>query len=165
MESNEKSNDFQDVIYTPYYRGNQYLYHECSGCSYHVNMQDDDVFHTLSYYGDTFKFCPNCGRPVIRFAKLPVFLEEINRALFQQIDDIHKHMEKSCEYYLFIELSDDERCELVDKARFARSLQGNGGPIAGPGVDLILKYGTKRLSHWDKKKLKEYFEKKDGDGK
>ena len=152
MESNEKSNDFETVIYTPYYRGDVYLYHACSGCEYHVKMRVDDTFNTISF-GETFKFCPNCGKPVARFVKLPVFLETINRAIFETADAIFVDMENRIKHYLFVELDDGERRTLMDKARFAKSLQEQGGPVAGNGVELILKYSTRKLSHWEKKKL------------
>lgn len=86
-----------------------------------------------------------------RFAKLPVFLETINRALFESAEEIYSDMENRIKHYLFVELNDNERSELIDKARFAKSLQEQGGPVAGHGVELILQYGRCKMSHWDKK--------------
>ena len=76
-----------DVIYTPVFKGNRYLYHECSDCRYQVRMQSDVLFSL--YFGESFKFCPNCGKPVIRFANLPKFIEEFNYAIFNKIDALY----------------------------------------------------------------------------
>ena len=156
MDTTKKCNEtdnFSDVIFTPHFRGDRYLHHVCSGCEYKVKI-GNDVFNKL-YFGETFKFCPNCGNPVIRFAKIPVFEESINRALFSAVEKIHEDMEDRVKYYLHVDLDDTERKELVDKARFAISLEEAGGPIAGHGARMIVKYGYTKLSHWDKKRLKE----------
>lgn len=145
-----------DVIYTPHFRGERYLHHVCSGCGYTVKI-DNGVFNKLDF-GSSFNFCPNCGVPVARFAKLPVFDEDINRALFDRATAIFNEMEDHIRYYLYIELTDEERCELYEKAVFAKELQKAGGPCAGEGACLIVKYGYSKLSHWDKKKLRERVE-------
>ena len=145
--------DFSDVIFTPHFRGERYLHHVCSGCEYKVRI-DNDVFNKL-YFGETFKFCPNCGKPVIRFAKIPVFEEAINRALFSAAEKIHEDMENRINYYLYVDLTDTERKELLAKASFAINLEEAGGPLAGDGARLIFEYGHRKLSHWDKKRLKE----------
>ena len=62
MDTTKKCNEtdnFSDVIFTPHFRGDRYLHHVCSGCEYKVKI-GNDVFNKL-YFGETFKFCPNCG--------------------------------------------------------------------------------------------------------
>lgn len=159
MDTTEKCNDaiqFSDVIFTPHFRGERYLHHVCSGCGYKVRI-GNDIFNKL-YFGETFSFCPNCGNPVVRFAKIPVFEESINRALFDTAESFHEEMEDRVRYYLHIDLSDLERKELLEKAHFAISLEEAGGPIAGAGARLIAKYGYGKMSHWEKKRLKERVE-------
>ncbi len=148
-----EADDFSDVIFTPHFRGERYLYHVCSGCNYQVQIDND--FYTKLYFGATFKFCPNCGKPVVRFTKIPVFEEEIKRGLFRVAEEIHKEFEDRLKYYLYIELDDDERRKLVDLAHFAIALEKEGGELAGAGAKMIAEYGYSKLSHWDKKKLKE----------
>lgn len=152
-EKCNEADDFSDVIFTPHFRGERYLHHVCSGCKYEVRISND-IFNKLSF-GETFKFCPNCGKQVVRFAKLPVFEESVNRALFGTVEEIYEEMENRVKYFLHVELNDAERKELVDKAQFAISLEEAGGPMAGAGARMIKKYGYTKLTHWDKKRLKE----------
>lgn len=156
MDTTKKCNDtdcFSDVIFTPHFRGDRYLHHVCSNCEYKVTIAND-VFNKL-YFGESFKFCPNCGKPVARFARIPVFEESFNHALFADADKIYEEMEDRIKYYLYIDMNDTERKVLLEKARFAISLQEAGGPIAGAGARMIAKYGYSKLSHWEKKRLTE----------
>ena len=41
-----------DVIYTPVYRCDRYLYHECSNCNYQVKIENS-IFVPL-YFGESF---------------------------------------------------------------------------------------------------------------
>lgn len=154
MDTTKKCNEtdeYSDVIFTPHFRGDRYLHHVCSGCEYKVRIAND-VFNKL-YFGETFKFCPNCGKPVSRFAKIPVFEESFNHALFAHAEKIYEEMEDRIKHYLYVDMNDTERKVLLEKARFAISLQETGGPMAGDGARLIAKYGSYKLSHWDKKRL------------
>lgn len=153
----EKCNDFPDVIFTPHFRRTAYLYHECSECKYHVHM-GSNMFAKLCFE-EPFKFCPNCGKPVVRFAVLPVFEEDVNRAMFNRAEKICDDMEDRIRYWLYVEMTAEERKILVETARFAVELEKNGGPLAGFGVKMILKHSGLKLSHWDIKKLKERIEK------
>lgn len=151
-ETNSEAKDFNDVIFTPHFRADRYLHHVCSGCGYKVKI-GHNFFNNLDF-GETFNFCPNCGKPVIRFAQLPVFEEPpVEPALFEPIEKLFEQAKDKIYYYLYIQLSNDERKELVEKARFAKHLEEVGGPRSPVGTDIVLEYGDVKLSHWDKKKL------------
>lgn len=143
-----------DVIYTPVYRGTRYLHHECSECKYHVKMQES-VLAPL-YFGDSFKFCPECGRPVVRFANIPKFEEEFNRAIFFRLEELDKEHKDKLDYYCRVVLHKDEFDFLIKQCKFAVALQENGG-IAdlSPSIVSVAKMSSKSWNHWEIKKLKE----------
>lgn len=146
--------EFENVIFTPHFREDRYLHHACSGCEYEVRIAHE-MFNKLDF-GENFKFCPNCGKPVARFAQLPVFEEPpVEPALFSPLQEIFEEAEDRIEYYLYIKLTDNERKTLYDKAMFAEHLQEAGGPQMPNGAKIVLKYGYSKLTHWDKKRLTE----------
>ncbi|MBQ4556534.1 MAG: hypothetical protein IJA60_02675 [Clostridia bacterium] len=146
-----------DAVFTPFYRGTAYLYHECSECQYHVHMYES--VSTPLYFGETFKYCPNCGKPVIRFANLPKFKEEFNRTIFKgliQIDDEYKNR---LDYYCRVTLSEEEFLDLREKCKFAESLKSNGDIAAlSPAISKVAKMSAAPWNHWNIKKLKEKVE-------
>ena len=77
----------------------------------------------------------------------------------QRAIKICNDMEDRIRYWLYVEMTEEERKRLVETARFAIQLEENGGPLAGFGVKMILKHSGLKLSHWDIKKLKERIEK------
>jgi hypothetical protein len=95
----------------------------------------------------------------VRFAVLPVFEEDVNRAMFERAKKIYDDMEDRLEHWLYVEMTAEERHILIEEARFAVELEKNGGPLAGFGVKMILKHSGLKMSHWDIKKLKERIEK------
>ena len=145
-----------DVIYTPVYRGDRYLYHECSECNYQVKI-DSDAFTHL-YFGESFKFCPNCGNAVIRFANIPKFLEDFNYAIFEKLDKLSKEFKDNLDYYCRVILTKDEFEEIKSKCEFAVELYQNGGRRVSDAVYAVAKMGKSKWSHWDIKKLRERVE-------
>ena len=147
-----------DVIFTPIYRGTRYLYHECSECNYHVRMSES--IGCYLYFGENFKFCPNCGKPVIRFANLPKFLEEFPRVEFEKIEQLYDEYKTRLDYYLRITLTQEEFEELKQKCQFAVALRKNGDmTYVSPSVELVANMNTKKWNHWEIKKLREKVEK------
>lgn len=153
MNETQKS----DVIYTPVYKGNKYLYHECSECKYQVRIQPD-VFTPL-FFGGQFKYCPNCAGSVARFANLPMFLEEFNYAIFEKLDEISNGFEDKVDYYCRVVLTPTELEEMIDKCKFAVELNENGGACVSLAVRMVAKMHSKKWNHWEIKKLKERVEK------
>lgn len=154
METVEEVKFDEDVIFTPHFRSDRYLYHVCGGCGYHVAIQQSYFSHFD--FGETFKFCPNCGKPVCRFAQLPVFEEPpVNRKLFEPVEKIYENAVDRIKYYLYITMTDAERKQLVAKAEFAQQLEEAGGEKVPDGARLVLEYGYGKLTQWDKKRLKE----------
>lgn len=144
-------NEFNEVIFTPIFRGDRYLYHECSECQYQVRIQAD-CFTSL-HFGETFKFCPNCGKPVIRFANLPKFIEEFNYAIFNEVDALYKQFKDNLDYYCRVTLTKEELEEMISKCQFAVELHENGGACVSPAVQMVAKMRVKGWNHWDTKKL------------
>ena len=140
-----------DVIFTPVFKGDRYLYHECSECEYQVKIKAD-IFAPL-YFGETFKFCPNCGNPVVRFANLPKFVEEFNYAIFNEINALYQHFRDNLDFYCRIKLTKEELEELIAKCQFAIELHENGGQPVSPAVSIVAKMTTKGWNHWNAKKL------------
>lgn len=148
-----------DVIFTPVYEETRYLYHECSECQYHIRMEPSVL--TPIYFGESFKFCPNCGKPVIRFAKLPKFKENFDRTIFKDLIEFDKEYDDKLDYYCRIELTQAEFDELKKKCRFAVQLQKNGDTaVLSPAVIRVAEMSSKPWNHWNIKKLKEKVEKR-----
>lgn len=149
-----------DVIYTPVYRNTTYLYHECSECEYHVRMEQS-VLAPL-YFGESFKFCPNCGKPVVRFANLPKFKEEFNTAVFKDLEMIDDEYQDKLDYYCRVTLSREEFEILRKECVFAVNLYEKGGlATLKPAVRAVAKMNTKPWNHWNIQKLKERISKND----
>lgn len=146
-----------DVIYTPVYKGERYLYHECSECDYQVKIEES-VLAPL-YFGERFKYCPNCGKPVVRFANLPKFKEEFNRAVFNELEKIDKEYNDKLDYYCRVVLSQEEFKELQTKCKFAVELNKNGDiAVLSPAIRKVSQMNTKSWNHWNIQKLKERIE-------
>lgn len=141
-----------DVIYTPVFKGDRYLYHECSECLYQVKMKAD--YFTSLYFGESFKFCPNCGKSVARFANLPKFIEEFNYAIFNEIDSIYEKFEDNLDYYCRITLTHEELEEMIAKCRFAVELHESGGACVSPVVNMVAKMSSKKWHYSTIQKLK-----------
>ncbi len=146
-----------DVIYTPVYRGDRYLYHECSNCNYQVKIENS-IFVPL-YFGESFKYCPNCGKPVVRFANLPKFLETFNYAVFEKLDALTDEFKDKLDYYCRVVLTPAEFEELKSKCIFAVELQKNGGARVSSAVLTVANMSSTKWNHWNIKKLKERIEK------
>ena len=143
----------EDVIFTPVFKGDKYIYHECSGCEYQVRMKADIL--TSLYFGERFKFCPNCGNPVIRFANIPKFVEKFNYAIFNEIDSLYNQFKDNLDYYCRVTLTKEEFEEMIAKCQFAVELYKNGGACVSPAVNMVAKMHPKGWSHWEIKKLVE----------
>ena len=150
----------EEVIFTPVFKGDRYLYHECSECEYQVKMRAECL--TSLYFGERFKFCPNCGKPVIRFANLPKFVEEFNYAIFNEIDTLYKQFKDNLDYYCRVTLTKEEFEEMISKCQFAVELQENGGAYVSPAVSMVAKMNSKKWNHWEIEKLIERVERNDG---
>lgn len=148
----------EDIIYTPVYRGDRYLYHECSGCNYQVRMQQNAL--APLYFGERFKYCPNCAGSVVRFANLPKFVEEFNYAIFEKLNEISKEFKDKVDYYCRIILTKEELEEMISKCKFAVELHENGGSDVSSAVYMVAKMHQKKWNHWEIKKLKERVEEK-----
>ena len=138
-----------DVVFTPVF--------ECNECEYQVKMRAECL--ASLYFGERFKFCPNCGKPVIRFANLPKFVEEFNYAIFNEIDTLYEQFKDNLDYYCRVTLTKEELEEMIVKCQFAVELQENGGACVTPAVRMVAKMHPKNWNHWEIKKLIERVEK------
>ena len=133
--------EYIDVVFTPVFKGDRYLYHECSECEYQVKIQAD-CFNSL-YFGKRFKFCPNCGNPVIMFANLPKFVEEFNYGICNEIDKMYRQFQDNLDYYCRVTLTKEEFEEMVKKCQFAVELYENGGACVSPAGSMVAKMSSK----------------------
>lgn len=108
------------------------------------------------YFGETFKFCPNCGNSVVRFSDLPTFKEEFNRAIFEELIKIDNEYADKLDYYCRVILTQEEFIEIRKKCIFAVRLKENGDIAAlSPAITRVAKMDAKPWNHWNMKKLKE----------
>ena len=112
------------------------------------------------YFGDTFRFCPNCGKEVVRFAELPRFEREYPKVELEKIEKMHEEYYTKLEYYCRITLTKDEFEDLQEKCKFAVSMKKHGDiAYLSPAVIDAAEMNPKVNSSWDYKKLREKYAK------
>lgn len=108
----EKTAD-EMVILTPMYEGEVYKYHECSNCKKEIYFEED-MFQPF-HFEENIKYCPFCGKEIIRYAK-PKFIEEINWDWLDEYQSIVEKMYRQLEYKIYCKLDKEQIYELEKKA-------------------------------------------------
>lgn len=98
-----------NTIFTPFFKGTNYQHHICSECCAELNFQQTP-WGGVSFYGcENIKFCPNCGKPVVRFSKQPIFEQQIDWNPLSPFVDLRLEYEEKLKWYFWCKLTEEER--------------------------------------------------------
>lgn len=103
----------ETVVLTPIYKGEIYKYHECSNCKKEIYFEED-IFQPF-HFDENIKYCPFCGKEIIRYAK-PKFIEEINWNWLEEFSTVVEKMYRELQYKIHCELNKEQIKELEEKA-------------------------------------------------
>lgn len=152
----EKTAD--EVILTPMYKGEVYKYHECSNCKKEIYFKED-IFQPF-HFEENIKYCPFCGKEVIRYAK-PKFIEEINWNWLDEYESVVEKMYRELEYIIYCKLDKEQIDELEEKS--ARGMEYFGQdrwsfPYSkGTICDIIHRITRTKVHYTEKRKLEKEF--------
>ena len=150
----------EDAILTPIYKGKTYKYHECSNCKKEIYFKEE-IFEPF-HFEEKIKFCPFCGRQVIRYAE-PRFIEEIDWSWLDEYNAIIEKMYRELEYKIHCEMDKEQIKELEDNVEKGKEYfkDGESFPYSNNITCRIL-YGItrKKLHYTDKQKLEKEFKTK-----
>ena len=152
----EKTAD--EVILTPMYEGEVYKYHECSNCKKEIYFEED-IFQPF-HFEENIKYCPFCGKEVIRYAK-PKFIEEINWNWLDEYESVVEKMYRELEYIIYCKLDKEQIDELEEKS--ARGMEYFGQdrwsfPYSnGTICDIIHQITRIKVHYTEKRKLEKEF--------
>ncbi len=142
-----------DVIFTPVFRDTKYLHHICSECGHKITLEQS-VWGGV-WFGDAeeIKFCPHCGKPVVRFAEKAIFETPIDYEPLRPFFEAHEEYERKCRWLFHCYISDKRRKKIQAIMPFAKENSG-WVLIASKAVQSAVRYTT----DWRKiKKLKAEF--------
>lgn len=105
----------EDTILIPIYKNMVYQYHLCSNCNKKVYLEEN-LFVPLRF-NEKIKFCPYCGKEIIRYAE-PKYIEEPNFEWLEKYVEIIKNTSERIEYEIYCKNTEDERKKLIEKAKF-----------------------------------------------
>lgn len=98
-----------NAIFTPVFDGTNYKHHQCSECGAKLNFEQTP-WGGVSFYGcENIRFCPNCGKPIVRFSKQPIFEQQIDWSPLDSFIDLRLEYEEKVKWYFFCKLTDAER--------------------------------------------------------
>lgn len=107
-----------DVIFTPVFRETRYLHHICSECGYKINVTQEWYGGVHFHSADGVKFCPHCGKPVVRFSDKAIFETPIDYEPMQIFYDEAEAYERKCRWLYYCYISDDRRKKIEDLLQF-----------------------------------------------
>lgn len=135
--------EFESVIITPKYYGRRYDGHFCSGCGNSFIVDVDYYFHDITFANtDNMKFCPFCGKPIIRFAE-PEFIEPIDFSLLEPLEDWFRAKTEELNYLLYCKHTEEQRDEIEALLSF-RNCKGIIHKMIGEEIGYKLHYTTIR---------------------
>ena len=153
-----KGKTADEVILTPMYKGEVYKYHECSNCKKEIYFEED-IFQPF-HFEENIKYCPFCGKEVIRYAK-PKFIEEINWNWLDEYKSVVEKMYRELEYIIYCKLDKEQIDELEEKS--ARGMEYFGQdrwsfPYSnGTICDIIHRITRTKVHYTEKRKLEKEF--------
>ena len=103
----------EDIVLTPIYKSTIYLYHECSNCKKEIYLEED-TFKPF-YFKENIKFCPFCGRKVIRYAE-PKYITEIDWSWIEEYNAIIEKAYRFLEYKIHCKMTGKQIKELKEKS-------------------------------------------------
>ena len=146
----------ETVVLTPIYKGKIYNYHECSNCKKEIYFKENTFkpFH----FEENIKYCPFCGKEIIRYAK-PKFIEEINWDWLDEYRFVVKKMYRELEYKIYCKLDKEQIDELAEKAKRGIEYFGKGTFLDSNGTvcDMIYKIASENVHYTKKRKLEKEF--------
>lgn len=148
----------EDTILTPIYKDTIYQYHICSNCNKKLYFEED-IFVPLQFK-EKIKFCPYCGKEIIRYAK-PKYIKEPNFDWLEKYVEIVKNSCERIEYEIYCKNSKEEIRELIDKAEFGIEYFGDYGFLYDEKnvCRIIKQLGISKKHYTEINKLKRKFEK------
>ena len=148
--------DGNDVIFTPVFTGTRYKHHVCSECGYEIRLDQSCYGGVYFPYGqEGFRFCPGCGRPVVRFSDTAIFEEQLDYEPLRPFYDLYEEYERKCQWMYHVRIPEEQREKVEKLIPFARDSTGWTN-IAYKSVALATKYTV----NWRKrnKLIKEFGE-------
>jgi hypothetical protein len=108
-----------DVIFTPKFRGTVYLCHVCSECGYELKVAQS--FWGGPYFESTdgIKYCPSCGKPVVRFSEKATFVVAIDFDPLRAFHEARTEYEEKCEWLYHCKMSAEEQRHVLELISFA----------------------------------------------
>ena len=153
-----KTNSSCDVIFTPVFQSTDYLHHVCSNCGYKLHMCQRFYGGASFYSEDEVKFCPSCGKDVIRFSHDPIFEEEINFEPLRPFYDILAEADRRIKYLYFVKLDKTQVEAINELLPFAKDSYG----WVKKAADAVQSIKFHKPSWQGLKKLEEEFKSKPG---
>lgn len=147
----------EDIILTPIYKGIVYQYHECSNCKREIYFEES--MFVPFHFEEKIKYCPFCGKKVIRYAK-PKYVEEIDWSWIEEYEKIIENTYELLEYKIHCKKGREEINELRDKARAGEEYFGNyGNDFTGRRnvCSVIYNITREKLHYTTKNKLEQKF--------
>lgn len=112
----------EEVIIIPIYNETEYKYHKCSGCNNKIYLKED-IWQPF-YFDTKIKYCPFCGNKIVRYAE-PQFEKEIDWSWLDKFKEILDKADKQLEYELFVNMNQEQRKEMIEKARYGQEYFGS----------------------------------------
>jgi len=153
-----KTNSLCDVIFTPVFRNTTYLHHVCSNCGYKLHMCQQFYGGPSFYAEDEVKFCPRCGKDVIRFSHDPIYEDGINFEPFKPFYEILAETDRHIKYLYFVKLEKTQVEAIKELLPFAKDSYG----WVKQAADAVKSIKYHKPSWQELKKLEEEFELKSG---
>lgn len=140
-----KEDIVSEVILTPIYEETVYKYHKCSGCNKKIYLEES--FLTPFYFKEIINYCPFCGFKIIRYAK-PQFEKSINWDWMDKFKKMFNNLEKKIEYELFVNMSENERKEIITKSKIGEVYFPNLSWNCNSQICKILKETASKELHY-----------------
>ena len=117
-------------------------------------------YDSYSTFEENIKYCPFCGKELIRYAK-PKFIEEINWNWLDEYESVVEKMYRELEYIIYCKLDKEQIDELEEKS--ARGMEYFGQdrwsfPYSkGTVCDIIHRIARTKVHYTEKRKLEKEF--------
>lgn len=148
----------ETVVLTPIYKGEIYKYHECSNCKKEIYFKED-IFQPF-HFDENIKYCPFCGKAIIRYAK-PKFIEEVNWSWLEEFSLVVEKMYRELEYKIHCKLNDEQIKELEEKAErgieYFKQDKWSFPYSNGTICDIIYQITREKVHYTEKRKLEKEF--------
>lgn len=113
-----------DVIFTPVFRETRYLHHVCSECGYKINVTQEWYGGIHFHSSDGIKFCPHCGKPVVRFSDQAIFETPIDFEPMYIFYEAVEECERKIQWLYHCYISDNRREKIKKLLPFAKENHG-----------------------------------------